>query len=129
MAGEWPFPQCPWSAGECASTSKAAVAGWGVEAFLGLHGAGTLPGGPGVCQSSYESPAHHLHVDIFYLRGLLVSLALIYNTVVVRLQHCRNSLYFRKTLLWNLTGFSAEADHILAAPAGIWFFGFWFVEF
>lgn len=66
-----------------------------------------------------ESPAQHLHVDIFYLRGLLASLALIYNVVVAGLQHCWNSLYFRRTLLWNPTGISAETDHVPAAPAGI----------
>lgn len=103
------------------------MAGLGAQAFPGLHGAGTVPGAPGGSQCSCASLAQHLHVDIFYLRGLLASLALIYN-VVVGLQHCRNRLDFRKTLLWNQTGFSAETNSIPAAPAGIWFAGFWFVE-
>lgn len=59
------------------------------------------------------------HVDIFYLRGLLASLALIYNAVVAGLQHCWNSLYFRKTLLWNPTGISADTDRTPAALARI----------
>lgn len=70
MAGKWPFHQFPPSVGECVSASKAAVAGPGAQAFPGLHGARTVPGGPGDSQRSCESPAQHLHVDIFYLRGL-----------------------------------------------------------
>lgn len=70
MAGKWPFHQFLPSVGECVSTSKAAVAGPGAQAFPGLHGARTVPGGPGDSQRSCESPAQHLHVDIFYLRGL-----------------------------------------------------------
>lgn len=37
VAGKWPFHQFPQSAEECGSTSKAAVAGLGTQAFLGLH--------------------------------------------------------------------------------------------
>lgn len=124
VAGKWPLPEFLWSSEECGSTSKAAVAGPGAQAFPGLCGAGTVPEVPGGSQCSCESPLQHLHVDIFYLRGLLASLALIYNTVVAGLQHCWNSLYFRKTLLWHPTGISAEADHIPAAPAGISFVEF-----
>lgn len=68
VAGKWPFLQFPLSAGKYVSTSKAAVKGLGAQAFLGLHGARTLPGGPGGSQCSCESPAQHLHVDIFLLK-------------------------------------------------------------